>query len=263
MTMMTPEQELALFNRFVDRLRKGPGSRGIIRHSDLDGVGIGDGLHGASAAAGSGFTVDGTPIDKDLVAWDQALQVPVWMALAAVVDGVPTVGDVVTYDATGRPTWESIPTPVAFHGVHTINDTDPGQLVNSGSTDVISWLEPQYDTDDFWDGGNDSRLTVPITGYYRLNCKLRFAANGAPQQPWAMFSLLYVNGNALLDFFPEDRMHNQSFTVNSASGPLLEMEESTVLPLEEGDYIEVYAGTQSFNAVGSYIRGEIALQLVG
>lgn len=116
---------------------------------------------------------------------------------------------------------ETLETP-RFSGAQVYHSVN--QSVSNATNTVVAFDSEAFDTDDYHDPvTNNSRLTVPIDGYYLLVASVHFATNSTG------FRALYfrVNGNAI----------SQNVAHASVSGPVA-LNLSKIALLAAGDYVD-------------------------
>jgi len=111
------------------------------------------------------------------------------------------------------------------------------QAIGAGAFVIMNWGAEAYDTNGFHDNAvNNSRLTVPSTGRYRVIANISFAASTGQS-----YVELFKNGARALGLPAKDTETAQNEFINCASG---------VVELTAGDYLEVSAfNTNAINVL--------------
>jgi hypothetical protein len=114
----------------------------------------------------------------------------------------------------------------AFSGASVYRNTT--QTLTNGTFTTIQFNAEEYDTDTFHDNAtNNTRLTVPSTGYYLLSGKLSYDANATGQRRLAFI----VNGGT--DYY------GQAVSENTGGSIPADVTTTHVINLTAGDYVEM------------------------
>lgn len=112
---------------------------------------------------------------------------------------------------------------VAFSGAKVWQFSGSPQSIPDNTNTEIIWDTVIWDTDSYWAGGNPTRLTVPVTGYYEVGAIASWGdGGGVDERPL----FIKKNGvdNMVITYWPPSRVGAH------ISAPLL---------LTAGDYVEV------------------------
>ena len=159
-----------------------------------------------------------------------------------------TNGFVLTLVA-GVPAWAAPAGGAVFNGAKVYNNTQAALSLSSGTPAAFPFTHEVFDTNAYHDNStNNTRLTVPTTGYYLFTGELQFA-NPVGTSVSTFKAYLKLNNTTDYGFFyyeryPVDSSANRDYTI-----PL----GAIVLYLTAGDYVELYLAQQSGSTMA--VRG--------
>lgn len=114
-------------------------------------------------------------------------------------------------------------------------DLTSNQSIASATKTIISFDEQLNDTDDFWDSGQPTRLTVPFDGAYYIEVRRVFASNSTGVRQ----TRIYSNGNATRSY------SNRGAASAGADRHVL----TSVRRANAGDYFEIEVAQYSGGAL--------------
>ena len=135
--------------------------------------------------------------------------------------GIGTTGQVLTV-ASGLPAWATASAP-SFSGCRLTKDQNQ-TLTTANTWYSLSWQTETYDTNSYHNNTNNSRITVPSTGYYLF--MVHYAPNSIVNVNYGQFK---KNGSTDIEF----RLMNGA-TNTYPSG----MSSTAIFYLAANDYIE-------------------------
>lgn len=114
------------------------------------------------------------------------------------------------------------------------------QLIPNGTVTAINFSSPLIDPYTMYSGTNPSRITIPtgFSGAWQVNGHVHYGSG-----IWLIRVYIYING---VQYFSQ--------LLERASGSVMSVPISIVLPLNAGDYVELYTDHGSANP--EYIYGE-------
>lgn len=142
-----------------------------------------------------------------------------------------THGLVYQTDGSTWATWATLGGTETFIGAKAYHSTT--QAVTDSTPLVALFNSEEYDTSSFHDtGSNTGRMTVGVTGYYRLTAYVYFSVTALDTQ----IVQFYKNGTTLLR---SQTTHDTKYDASTASAASVGILATATVALTASDYVEV------------------------
>lgn len=139
--------------------------------------------------------------------------------------GIGTTGQLLTV-VGGVPAWTTVSSSPTFSGAQ-VYPSATSQAIADSTFTILNFNTESYDTNSYHDNStNNSRLTIPTTGYYSLTAQVMFEGN----TNGGRIIQIYKNGTTALTYFSgnyggftSDTSFLTTINVNATAGDYFEV----------------------------------------